>query len=147
MILELQRAKRVCDLFKRITLAVGKIIAWIDAPFVAHTVMVHAFSTIHHWVAHIHVRMRHIDLGAQYFLTIGKLARTHAFEEIYILCDRTLAKRASTARLGNRATVVTHLVKRKLLDIRVSLLDQLDGPLKQLLKIITGEANLRPFKA
>ncbi len=135
------------DLFKRITLAVSKIVARIDAPFVAHTVMVHAFNTIHHWVAHVHVRMRHVDLGAQHLIAIGKLTRTHAFKEIHTLSNRTLTKRARTARLVNRTTVVTHLVKRKFLDIRVSLFDQLDRPIKQLLEIITRETDFRPFKA
>ena len=134
------------DLLERIALPVSKIIARINAPRIAHAVMMHALDTVHHRVAHVHIGMRHINLGAQHLLAIGKLTCAHAFKQIHTLFDRALPIRARAPGFGNRTAIRTHLFKRELLDIRMTCFNQLNSPVKELLKIITGKANLRPLK-
>ena len=134
------------DFFERITLTVGVIVTRIDAPLVADPMVMHALDTIHHWVAHVHVRVGHVDFGAQHLLAIGKLTGAHTFKQIEALRDRPLTIWAGLTGLGNRTAVLAHLVEGQLLDIGMPRFDQLQRPFKQLLEIITGKANLRPLK-
>ena len=82
MIFELQRADGVRDLSMRIRLAVREVVHRIDAPLVAGAMMLGVQDAVHHRVAHVEVRRRHVDLGAQRARAVGKLARLHALEQV-----------------------------------------------------------------
>ena len=91
MVLELQRADRVGDAFDRIALAVRVVVQRIDAPLVARAMMMGVLDAVHHRVAQVDVRRRHVDLGPQRPRAVGELAALHPLEQVEILldaCDR-----------------------------------------------------------
>ena len=82
MILELQRADRVRDVFERVRDRVRVIVHRIDAPFVAGAVMVGVTDAVDRRVAQVHVGRGHVDLRAQDVLAIGEFAGLHAAEQV-----------------------------------------------------------------
>ena len=108
VILELQRADRVRDAFERVRLAVGEIVARINAPLFSGARMLGMEDAVHHRVAQIDVARSHVDLGAQHPRAVCKLTGAHAAEQIEVFLDAPLAERAVLARLGQRAARGAH---------------------------------------
>ncbi len=95
-------------------------------------------DAIHHRIAHVQVRRRHVDLGAQRARAVGKFARAHALEQVEVLFDRAIAIRAVFARLGQRAAILAHLFGAQIVDIRFARLDQLHRPGIELVEVVGG---------
>jgi hypothetical protein len=93
-------------------------------------------DAVEHRVAHDHVAGAEVDLGAQHPRAIRKLARAHAPEQVEVLVDAALAKRAGAARLGDGAAHGPHLLQRRVVDIGLAGADQVLGPAVELLEII-----------
>jgi hypothetical protein len=55
MVLEFKRAEGVGDVLDRIGLAVGKVIAWINAPGRAGARVARVQNAIEHWIAQIDI--------------------------------------------------------------------------------------------
>ena len=84
---ELQGANAVCDLFNRITLAMGKVVHRINTPLIASAVVVGVLDAVHEGVAHMHVRGSHINFSPKHPLTILVLPVLHALEKIKVLSN------------------------------------------------------------
>ena len=123
----------------------GEIVAWVNRPCVAHPVVVHSLDAIHDRVAHVHVWMCHIDLGAEHLCAVFKFARAHLFKQIKTFGCWAVAVGAVFARLIDRATVCAHFVKAQLVYIGIARHDELTSPVKKLAEIVTGKADFRPF--
>ncbi len=136
MILKLECANRVSDLFNRIALAVGKIIGRIDTPFIARAVMMGMLDAVHHRVTQIDIRRSHVDLRAQGPCSVGELAFAHPREQIEILLDIAVTVRAVLAGSDKRASVFADLVGGQVTDVRLARLDELYGPVMELIEII-----------
>ena len=108
MILELERAQRVCDALVGIRQAVGEIVHRVDTPLVARILMGNVANAVNRRIAHIHVGRRHIDLRAQHMLAIGELTSVHAAEQVKVLLDAPVAVRTVRARLGQRTAVLAN---------------------------------------
>ena len=80
MSLELERAEGMRDPLDGIRLAVRVIVHRINAPLVAGAVMLGVHNAVHHRIAQVEIRRRHIDLRPQNARTIGKFPRAHALE-------------------------------------------------------------------
>src|SRR5688500_10472073 len=116
IVVELQGADRVCQALNRFRLTMRVIVHRVNAPLTTRTMMVHVENSIHNRVAQTKVRRAHVDLRAQRSRTIWKLSLFHALEKIEILFDRTIAVRAVFAGLGQRATILAHLIGGKIAD-------------------------------
>ena len=136
MVFELQRADGVRDALDRIRLAVREVVHRIDAPLVAGAMMLGVQDAVHDRIAHVEVRRRHVDLGPQRARAVGELAGLHAREEVEILFDGAIAIGAFFARLGERAAILAHLVGGQIADVGLAGLDELDGPLVELLEVV-----------
>jgi len=68
--------------------------------------------------AHNDVGRRHVNLGTQSVLPLGKFARAHPAEQIKALFGGTVAPRRILAGLGQRAAVFAHLLLVELVHIR-----------------------------
>ena len=112
MVFEFQSADGVRDLLQRVRLAVREVVHRINAPLVAGAVMRRMQNAIHHRIAHVQIRRRHVDLGAQGTRAVGKFALPHALEEIEIFFDGTIAIRAVLAGLSQRAAILRGLPRR-----------------------------------
>ena len=91
VIFEFQRADGMGDAFDGIGLAVRVVVHRIDAPLVAGAVMFGVEDAVHDGIAHVEVRRRHVDFGAQRAGAVGEFAGLHAREEIEIFFDGAIA--------------------------------------------------------
>ena len=95
-------------------------------------------DAVHHRVAQVEVRRRHVDLGAQRARAVGELAGAHALEQVEVLLDGAVAVRAFLAGLGQRAAVLADLLGGQVADVRLARLDQLHGPVVELVEVVGG---------
>ena len=147
MVLKLQRADGVRDVLDRIRLAVREVVHRIDAPLVAGAMMLGVQNAVHHRVAQVEVGRGHVDFRPQGARAVGKLAGPHALEQIEILFHRAVAIRAFFAGLGQRAAIFAHLLGGEVADVRLAVLDQLDGPFIQLPEIVGGIKQALPNRS
>ena len=98
-------------------------------------------------VAHHHIGVRHVDLGAQDLLAVGVFAVAHLAEELQVLLHAAVAVRALDARLVHGAAALGDLLLGLVVDIGEAALDQLLGPLVELVEVVGGIAFLLPLEA
>jgi hypothetical protein len=138
VVLELKGAEAVGDVLDSVGLPVGIVIGRVDAPAVAGAGVGGAQDPIEHRVAHIDVAGRHVDLGAQDLVTVGKSAVAHRTQELQVLLDITVAMRARRSRLGQSAAVGPDLLGRQVVDVGIAGLHELFGPFVELLEVVGG---------
>ena len=98
-------------------------------------------------VAHIEVAGGQVDLGTQGVLVILKFALAHSAEQIQVFLDGTVPVGRDSGRIQVTA-VLLELLGRQLTDISQALLDQLNGVLIVLFKVVgTKEETVAPVKA
>ena len=136
--LELQRADRVGDAFVRVLERVGVVVHRVDAPLVAGVVVMDLADAVDHRVAHVHVRRRHVDLGAEHGLAFVELAAGHLFEGREVLVDGRVAGRARLAGVFLVAVEFADLVLREEADVGLAELDQLDGVGVHAFEVVRG---------
>ena len=146
MVLELERADRVCDAFDRIRQGMREIVHWIHAPGITGAVMRRMPDAIERRVAHVDVRRRHVDFCPQDVCAIGELTRAHAPKQLEVLGHGPVAVGAVPAWFGQRAAVLANLVGAQAVDIRLALANQLFGVLIQHLEVVRGVMQLRPLE-
>ena len=98
MVLEFQRADRMRDALDGVGLAVGEIVARIDAPGLAGARMLGMQDAIEHRVAQIDVAGRHVDLGAQHARAVRKFSRAHAAKQVEVFLDAAVAVTGCSCR-------------------------------------------------
>ena len=130
------------DALDGVRLAVGEVVARVDAPLVTGLVVMGVANAIENRVAQVDVRRSHVDLGAQRTCTVRELTGFHACEQVEVLFHGALAERAVLPGLVQAAAVFTHLFGIEVADEGLAGLDQLDGPSVQLVEIIGGVALL-----
>ncbi|MDT4857438.1 hypothetical protein FQZ97_918620 [compost metagenome] len=140
VILELQGADGVGDAFDGVRLAMGEVIARVDAPLVTGLVVVGMADAVEDRVAQVHVRRGHVDLRPQRARAVRELASLHAGEQVQVLVHGAITEGAVLARLGQATAVVAHFFGRQVADEGLAGLDQLDGPVMQLVEIVGGVA-------
>ncbi len=147
MVLEFKCADRMRDAFDGIGLTVRPIVHWIDAPGVPRAMMVGVHDAVENRIAKIEICGGHIDLGAKGTSAIWKFAGLHAFEQVEIFFGSAIAERAISTRLGQCPAVFTHRVRIQIADISMPFPDQLNRPCIQLIKVIRGVVQSRPFES
>ena len=146
--LEFKRTDRVGDPFNGIFQRMGEVIKGIDAPFAAGIVVIRMTDPVDRRVAHVHVRMSHIDFGAENFAAIGKLTVLHTLKEIQVFFHSAVA--VGTGFAGGRqiAFVILEFIIRQFADICLSLLDEGDwiyfSRLKLSAKIFSHFSRIKP---
>ena len=136
VILELQRADRVRDRLDRVRQRVREVVHRVDAPGIAGPVVRGMADPVQRRVAHVEVRRRHVDPGAQHVRAVGEFVRPHPREQIEVLRDRSIAIRAVLSRFGQRAAIRADLFGAQAVDVRLVLFDQIDGELIELLEVV-----------
>src|SRR5690606_14906942 len=86
---ELQGTDAVGNFFDGVGLAMRKVVHRINAPLVAGSVMVRVLDAIHNRVAHVHIGVSHVDLGAEYLFAVLELAGPHVGKQGEIFLDTT----------------------------------------------------------
>ena len=134
--LELERAQRVGHALDRVRLAVRHVVGGVDAPGVAGPRVARVHDPVQHRVAQVDVGRGHVDLGPQHPRAVLELARAHAREQVEVLVDGPVPVRRVRARRRQRAARLAGLVGGLVVDERVPRLDQVDGPLVELLEVV-----------
>ena len=68
-------------------------------------------NAVHDRIAHIEVRRRHVDLGAQDAGSVGKLAFVHALKKVEVLFYFAVAMRTLIAGLGESAAILANFFR------------------------------------
>jgi len=80
-------------------------------------------------------------------LPSGKLALAHPLEQVAVLLHGAVAVGAVLARPGQSAAVLADLVAGQIADVGFALVDELHGPLVELLEIVGGVEQAVPLEA
>ena len=147
MVFKFQRTQRVGHALSGVRQGMGKVIHGIHAPFVAGAVMVGVHNTINDRVPHIQVGGAHIDFGTQHLAALRELALAHAHKQVQVFLHGAVAVGALFARLGEGATVGAHFLRRQLTNKGLAFFDQLDGAVKEKVKVVGGVVQVVPLKA
>ena len=140
MVFVFEAAQAVRDAFDGILEAVRPVVHRIDAPLIALPMMFGVQNAVHHRVAHIQVRVAHIDLCAKRARAVRKFACLRIRrKQVEIFFDAAIAIRAVLAGPCQRAAIFADLVAGKIADIRLALFDKFDCPLVHLLEIVACE--------
>ena len=147
MILKFKGADRMRDPLDRIALAVRPIVHRIDAPCVAGSMMMRVHDSIEDRISQVEIGGTHINLGSQRFGSVRKFPLFHASKEIEIVVDGTVTKWTVSTRLGQGASILSHLLAIEIAYERSALSDQLTSPFMQLTKIVGSIKEFVPVKA
>ena len=85
-------------------------------------------NAIHDGIAHIQIWGRHIDLGSQHARPVRKFTLFHALEQIEIFVNRAIPERDVLAAIRQRAASDADLIRRQVIDVGVTILDEALGP-------------------
>ena len=148
MNLVLHAAQRVGDTLDGVGEGVLEIVHGIDAPRVPGPMMRGVADAVHHRVAHVQVRVSHVDLRPQGARPVGELPGPHAAEQGEVLVDPAVAERAVAPGWSDgdrplvgdiRAPVFADLLLVEITHVCLAGADELLGPLVELLEITGGE--------
>ena len=142
VILEFQRTDRMSDSLYCVFQSVSPIIHRINAPFTSRFRMFGMKNAVHDRIAHIEIRRRHVDFGAQHLRPVGELTVFHAAEKIEILFNRTVAERALRSRFCQRSAGGADLLHRRVVNVGFSRADQINRPLIKLIEIRRGKVKV-----
>src|SRR5262249_11753388 len=121
-----------------IRLAVGPVVHRIDAPLIAGALVRGLADPVHDGIAQVDVARRHVDLRPQRLRTFVEVAAAHPLEELEVLLDAPAAIRALAASFGQRPAGLAQLLERQVVHVRLARLDELYGPLVELLEVVAG---------
>ena len=107
----------------------------------------HVLDAVHGGVAQQHVGRGHVDLGAQHATAIRELTGLHALEQVQVLLRRTVAIGTVHARLGQRAAILAHLLRRLVVHVGQAAADHAARDLVQAIEEIGGEVEVVPLEA
>mmetsp|Transcript_5820 Transcript_5820/g.13955 ORF Transcript_5820/g.13955 Transcript_5820/m.13955 type:complete len:211 (+) Transcript_5820:1590-2222(+) len=150
VVLELEGAERVRDLFQGVRNAVREVVHRVDAPLVPGHDMLRLAHPVQGRVSHVEVGAGHVDLRTQTMLAFLVVAVLHLLEHLEVLLHRAVAVRRLLPRRRQRAPVLAHLLGAEALHIRLPLLDQVDGSVVEHIEVVrrvphVAVPRVRPF--
>src|SRR5574344_773430 len=125
----------------------GEVIHRIGVPFCACAVVRRLDDTIDDRVAEVHVRVRHINLGAKHHTSLLNLTGVHLVKQLKRLLNRTVTIRTVNARLRRSALLRSYLLRALLIDICLTLFNQSDSEIPKLLEVVRGIILITPLIA
>src|SRR6516165_7345354 len=99
MVLKLQRANRMCDLFDGVRLTMSPIVHGVDAPLAVGPMMLGMQDAVHDRVAHVEIGGIHVDLGSERASAVRKLTGPHTAKKIQTFFNTAIAIRTFLAAL------------------------------------------------
>ena len=144
MVLELQRADRVSNSLDGILVAVGEVVHRVDAPRVPGAEVMSVQNPVEHRIAHVDVRVVHVDFRTENARSVLKHAVLHLLEEREVLLDGTVPVGGLDAGGRQRAPRLPDLVGRLMVHVGLPRVNQFQRPLVKLLKVVRREAERVP---
>ena len=139
---ELEGTQRVRHALDGVGLAVSPVVGGVDRPVHARLVMLDLADAVHQRITHLHVLVRHVDLGTERVGAVLEFTGAHAAEQIKVLFDAAIAERGVLARFGEGTAGGGDLLGALIVDVGEALLDQFLGPVVELLEVAGGVAKV-----
>mmetsp|Transcript_59907 Transcript_59907/g.129910 ORF Transcript_59907/g.129910 Transcript_59907/m.129910 type:complete len:252 (+) Transcript_59907:1373-2128(+) len=130
------------DAFDGVLLTMREIIQGVHAPLVARAVMRLVQDPIDGRVTHVHVRVRHVNLGPQEMRTFGVLPVAHLPEKSKVFLGRAIPEAAVGAGGGQRTSVGLHLRSSLRVHVSLAIFDEQFRPLVELIKVARSEVEM-----
>ena len=130
-------AQGMGNAFQRVLNGMCEVIHGIYAPFVTLAVMMDVLDSVNNGVTQVRIVTGGVDLCAQRACTVREFTVLHSFEQIKVFFHRAVAVGGFLG--GDRAIgalVVCQVILGKVANVSVALLDQLNGKLVALAKVI-----------
>ena len=147
VVFKFQCADRMRDAFDRIGLTVSPVVHWVDAPVVSGPMVVSEHDPIKDWISQVEVGRFHVDFCSKRSGALCKLAVLHAKEQVQIFLDGAVSKRTISARLGQGASVLAHLIGVEVAHVGMAFANQLQSPIVELLEVVRSVEEIVPIKA
>ena len=135
------------DAFQRIAQAVRVVIHRVYRPGVAGVLVLDVLDPVDGRVAQVDVAAGHVNLRAQGAGAVGELAGAHSREQIEVLGDGAIAEGRIAARFGQRAAVLTHLLRIQVAHIGLAVFHQLERAAVEHLEVVRRMPQLCPLEA
>ena len=136
LVVKLERADRVGDIFERVFDRVREGVHRVDAPLIARGLVFSKTDAIDRRIAQVDVGRSHINLGAQHHGAFRMLTVAHFAEDAQVFLWAAVAIRRVLARFEKRAAIGAHFVGALFVDVGVTGLDQMFGKLVHPIEII-----------
>ncbi len=91
---------------------------------------------VQHRIAQVHVGGGHVDFGPQHLDAVSKFTSPHPAELIQVFLHATTAEGRVLTCFGQGAAILFHLFRGQVINVCFALLNQVLGPLVELLKIL-----------
>ena len=147
MLNKLQCAPRMGDSFQIVALSMSEVVHGISIPFGTCADVRNVQNAINQWVTEKHVGMSHIYFCTKHKCSRLTFAAVHEFKQAQVLLNRTVAERTVGAWAGGGSLLLGNHFSTLLVNIGTSLLDEPHGKVPQLLEIVAGIIDIRPFEA
>ncbi len=116
-----ERTNAMGYVLNRIALSVCEIIHRVNTPFIPGAVMMRMFDAVHQRIAHVHVRMGHVNFGAQYLFSVFIFPRTHVGKHGQVFFHRSVSERTVCAGCCWRSFLLRNFFTRAVIHISESL--------------------------
>ena len=143
---ELQCTERVGYTFEKVALTMCEVIHRISLPFVSRAMVRSFYNPVNDRVTEVHVRVSHVNFCTEYHFPLLNFAAVHFLEQFKALFDRAIPIRAFHSRLGRCSLLCSNFFRSLLVYIRFSFLDEADGEIPQLLKIVGSIIFMSPLE-
>ena len=145
--IKFEGTNRVCNPLDGVALTVCVVVHGVDTPLVAGAMVLGVENTVEDGVAEEHIGVGHVNLGTQHLLAVGILTLLHLLKELEVLLHRAISPRALCTCLLHRAATETNLLLSLVIHIGLTLLDELHGPLIELVEVVGCIALHSPIEA
>src|SRR5690606_34902585 len=113
-----------------------KVVHGVNTPLVPRSVMMRMLDAIHYRIAHVHVGMRHVDLGPKYLFAVAILTRAHGGKQFQVLLNASRPIWTFGSWCRWRTLLCGNLFTSAIVNVREAFPDQFDGKLIELSKIV-----------
>mmetsp|Transcript_44832 Transcript_44832/g.51806 ORF Transcript_44832/g.51806 Transcript_44832/m.51806 type:complete len:213 (-) Transcript_44832:734-1372(-) len=120
------------NVFKRVVDWVSEIVHWVDAPFVSDMWMRSVLDSVSNRISHSSVLVLHVEFESEHSLTFLIHTHSHSIEELEVFFNGSVSPR--TVEL--LVSVLFHFSLSLMADISISLLDELNSTVVEVLEIV-----------
>ena len=133
---KLQRTDAVRNALEIVALSVGKVVHWVNMPFIARAPVRGMDYAVDNRVAEVHIVACHVYFGTQHIFAFLKLTLVHALEQVEVLLYRSVAIRTFDAGSCGSAFLSGYLFAGLLIHISIAAFYHTYGQVIKLLEIV-----------
>ena len=144
---KLQSTNRVSNALEEVALSVSEVVHGVSVPLCSGAVVWCMDDAIDDRIAEVHVRVGHVELGAQHHTALNSLRSVHLVKQFEVLLNWTVAVGRVGSGSSRSALLLCNLLSSLLIDVCVSVLDHPDGKLPQLVEVVGSVVYVAPLES